>query len=131
MGSTYVKLLGGLAQGGVVLLNEVPANLVVGELATVRVGLGRSVNAGWGSRVSLEGTLVLLLLTKAAVGGHDCGRFGRGRDGIVDGDGDDSRDGRGTKNSARTWREEEAVVARADSEAPKDGARTEPGFEDG
>jgi hypothetical protein len=70
---TYVKLFGSLAQGSVILLNEVPTNLIVGQLAALLLGSGSRV-AGGGSRVTLESTLVLLLLTKAAVGGHGCDR---------------------------------------------------------
>lgn len=73
---TYVDLLRGLAQSRVVLLDEVPADLVVGELGIV-LRSGGVVNAGRCCWVTLEGALVLLLLTKASVGSHDCVRFGR------------------------------------------------------
>ncbi len=64
-----MKLLGRLAQSGVVLLDEVPANLILGQVAVSR-GVGGGVNRAGGRGVLLGRDLVLLLLNEAAVGGH-------------------------------------------------------------
>lgn len=69
-----MELLGRLAQGGVVLLNKVPANLVFGQAA---VGGSGSSSRAVGSRggrdclLLLGRFLVLVLLSKVTVGGHD------------------------------------------------------------
>lgn len=64
-----MKLLGRLAEGGVELLNEVPADLVLGEVAVSSSGRGRVD----GTRSAVElvgGGLVLLLGSEGPVGGH-------------------------------------------------------------
>lgn len=66
---TYVKLLGGLAQGGVVLLDKVPANLILGKIAVARCGTG-GLGGGRGGRVRVGGALVLLLVGKVTVRRH-------------------------------------------------------------
>lgn len=71
--ATYVKLLRRLAQGGVVLLNEVPANLVLGEVAVSAGGAG-GIARGRSAHELLRGGLVLLLVSEVAVGGHGCSR---------------------------------------------------------
>ena len=61
--TTYVKLLRGLAQSRVVLLNEVPADLILTEVAVVGAGFdGRS-----------RGLVVALVVLghEATVGRHD------------------------------------------------------------
>lgn len=62
-----MKLLRVLAQGGVVLLDKVPADLVLGEVAVTCRGTG--VGRGGGLGV-LVGSLVLVLVTEVAVRRH-------------------------------------------------------------
>ena len=64
-----MKLLRRLAQSGVILLDKVPANLILGQVAVSR-GIGAGVDRGSGHGVLLGRGLVLLLLDEAAVGGH-------------------------------------------------------------
>jgi hypothetical protein len=66
---THVKLLRRLAQGGVVLLHKVPANLVLREIIARGVSSGR-VGRDRGGRVLLSASLVLVLLREAAIGCH-------------------------------------------------------------
>lgn len=54
-----MKLLGGFAQGGVVLLHKVPGNLFLGQIIARRIGVS-------GTR----GSSILLLLREVAVGRH-------------------------------------------------------------
>jgi len=70
---TYVKLLWRLAQRGVVLLDKVPANLVLGEIIA-RGASGSGVSRNRGCCVLLTSTLVLLLLGEGAVGRHGARR---------------------------------------------------------
>lgn len=56
---THVKLLRGLAQSCVVLLDKVPADLILGQVAVV----------GGGGKL-LNSDLFLVLLSEAAVGSH-------------------------------------------------------------
>lgn len=56
-----MELLGRLAQGSVVLLNEVPTDLVLGEVFGPGIGVGVCC---------LSSSRVLLVVD--AVGGHDC-----------------------------------------------------------
>lgn len=67
-----MELLGRLAQGGVVLLNKVPANLILGEVAVASRGVD-------GGGVLLSGELELVLLSKVAVGSHGFGWVRRNR----------------------------------------------------
>ena len=64
--ATYVKLLWRFAQGCVVLLDKVPANFVLGEIA---VGGGTRIGA---SISSLFAVFVLLLLDEVTVRSHVC-----------------------------------------------------------
>jgi len=69
-----MKLLWRFAQRGVVLLNEVPSNLVLGEVnarSTSSAGLCRTRGSG----VLLSCTLVLVLLREAAIGRHCASGF--------------------------------------------------------
>lgn len=68
-----MKLLRRLAQGGVVLLHKVPADLILGQVASAGacIGAGRVDGAGTASEV-LRSALVLLLVSKVAVGSHGC-----------------------------------------------------------
>ena len=69
-----MELLGRLAQGGVVLLNEVPANLILGQVAVGRGGgCSRAIGGGSGrSCLLLVGRFFeLVLLGEVTVGGHD------------------------------------------------------------
>lgn len=66
--ATYVKLVGILAQGCVVLLDEVPANLVLGQIVG-RSGGGGGVGAF--RRRRRRG--VLLVVIKITVCSHDAG----------------------------------------------------------
>lgn len=71
---TYVELLRRLAQGGVVLLNEVPANLILGQVAVGRGGgcSGAIGGGSGGSCLLLVGRFFeLVLLGEVTVGGHD------------------------------------------------------------
>jgi hypothetical protein len=71
---TYVELLGRLAQGVVVLLDKVPANLILGQVAVGRSGSGSRAIGGGGSGSCLLLAcrfLVLVLLGDVTVGGHD------------------------------------------------------------
>ncbi len=64
-----MKLLGRLAQSSVVLLYEVPANLILGEV----IAVGRCVcGIDGGGGVEGFGSLVLLLVGEVAVGCHVC-----------------------------------------------------------
>lgn len=72
--ATHVELLGCAAEGGVVLLDKVPTDLVLGDLR-LRVGGGR----GWGGRgccgcclgVGLRGVLLLVEVLLGRVGAVD------------------------------------------------------------
>ena len=73
---TYVELLRRLAQGSVVLLNKVPADLIFGEIVA---GTGRVGGIdGCGSGVLIGGALVLLLVGEVAVCSH-CELLGSAR----------------------------------------------------
>jgi hypothetical protein len=64
-----MKLLRRFTQRGIVLLNEVPSNLVLGEViagSTASAGLSKTR----GGRVLLGCTLVLVLLREATIGRH-------------------------------------------------------------
>ena len=67
-----MKLLGGLAQGSVVLLDEVPTNLILLDITITRGGTIRGLSRTGGSRVLLSRALVLVLLSEAAIGRHRC-----------------------------------------------------------
>ena len=64
-----MKLLWRLAQSGVILLDEVPANLILGEVAAWGTSSSR---IGWarGSWVLLSVALELILLREVAIGRH-------------------------------------------------------------
>lgn len=69
-----MELLRRLAQSGVVLLDEVPANLILGQIAVGRSGSGSGTIGGGGSRSCLllaSRFFVLILLAEVTVGGHD------------------------------------------------------------
>ncbi len=77
MTSTYVKLLGRFAKSCVILLDKVPANLILRE-----VGGGGRAGGVWGlggrrgSRVGVRDQVVILVV-EIAVGGHGCGSLVR------------------------------------------------------
>ena len=64
-----MKLLGRFAQSGIVLLNEVPANLIFGEIVT-RCASSSSLSRTRGSCVLLGCVLILILLREATIGRH-------------------------------------------------------------
>jgi hypothetical protein len=64
-----MKLLGRLAQGGVVLFDKVPANLILREIIARSISSSR-VSWDGGGRVLLSARLVLILLGEAAIGCH-------------------------------------------------------------
>lgn len=66
-----MKLLGVLAQGGVVLLDEVPADLILGQ--GLVLALGSSGGSGVGRRA---GRRVLFAVINITVCCHDCGGSG-------------------------------------------------------
>lgn len=69
-----MKLLRRLAQGGVELFHEIPANLILGWVVGGRSGSGGRAIGSRGSRscLLLVGRfLVLILLGEVTVGGHD------------------------------------------------------------
>lgn len=69
-----MELLGVLAQGGVVLLDEVPADLIVGEGLVLALGSGGSIGRGGvGCRA---GRRVLVAVINITVCCHDCGGAG-------------------------------------------------------
>lgn len=71
-----MKLLWGLAQSGVVLLDEVPSNLILRKVIARSVSTG-GISGTRGSWVLLSSALVLLLLSEAAIGRHRSEDFGR------------------------------------------------------
>lgn len=72
-GWAYMKLLRRLAQGGVVLLNEVPSNLILGQVNARRASSIRVGRAGGGWVLFCGCVLVLVLLREATVGCHGGG----------------------------------------------------------
>lgn len=68
--ATYVKLLGRLAQGGVVLLNEVPTDLILTEVG-VRSRRGGGISGSSDGRL-IGIALVLFLRREVSVGRHGC-----------------------------------------------------------
>lgn len=68
-----MKLLRRLAQSGVVLRDEKPANLILGDVAVARAGIGTEVGRSWATSRKL-GSLVLV----STVGRHDCWGGGGG-----------------------------------------------------
>ena len=63
---TYVDLLGTAAEGGIVLLDEVPTNLILGDVGGRVVGLGGCGRVGGG--VAGSGVATLLYRTIAVLG---------------------------------------------------------------
>lgn len=72
-----MKLLGVLAQSGVVLLDEVPADLILGQGLVLVLGSGGSSGGGLGCRA---GRCVLVAVINITVCCHDCGGSGKGQE---------------------------------------------------
>jgi hypothetical protein len=74
--ATYVEAFGALAEGSVVLLDKVPANLVLGDLCGrgLLCGLGSGLLGGCEVRGASCVTVLVALRRVVAV---DVGRFGR------------------------------------------------------
>lgn len=77
-----MEFLRRLAQGGVILLDKVPSNLILGQVAVASGGGDRGIGSGSGSSRSGGGSrgsclmlvgmfLVQILMGEITVGGHD------------------------------------------------------------
>lgn len=72
---TYMELFRRLAQGSIVLLDEIPSHLVLREVIARRAASAR-LSGTRGSWILFSSTLVLVLLRKAAIGRHFACWFG-------------------------------------------------------
>ena len=72
-----MQLLRRLAQGGVVLLDEVPAHLILGEVTIARGASSARFSMACGGSILLRSVLVGILRREAAIGGHGDGRVER------------------------------------------------------